>query len=225
MQLSDEQVILLNSIAVEWNTAEEDVKVAEQVCNDIVIPAIKELRYAGRRVVDALAKMHAGDPPDAIEDLLRDARFDCHRARHDAIDAATAKIAIDLEIMVRKLGVEVILPVFPEFPALFRQLKDIRLKIRVSRKNREDRAAIYAVLESVDFPAFADAYNEMRGSEDMMKQIAKHRRHSEAIGIGGAILGVIGVILAVIFWYYPHDNSAANTPSIAAKPGVVKQHP
>jgi hypothetical protein len=117
MQLSDEQAALLNSIAEEWNQAEEDVKVAEQICNEIVVPAIKEMRYAGRRIVDAIAKMHAGERAEEIEALLREARFDCHRARHDAIDAGTSKIAIDLEIMVKKLGPEVILPVCPGFQA------------------------------------------------------------------------------------------------------------
>lgn len=213
MQLSAEQADLLNSIAEEWNQAEEDVKVAEQICNEIVVPAIKEMRYAGRRIVDVITKMHAGERVEEIEALLREARFDCHRARHDAIDAGTSKIAIDLEIMVKKLGAEVILPVCPGFPALFKQLRDVRVKIRASRKDRNNRAAIYQVIESIDFPKFVDEFNKMRDSEDIMKGMAKRRRRSEAIGVGGTVLGIVGVVLAVIFWYYPHEISSASTPS------------
>jgi hypothetical protein len=224
MQLTDEQVALLNSIAEEWNQAEEDVKVAEQICNEIVIPAIKELRYAGRRVIDAIAKMHAGAATEEIEVLLREARFDCHRARHDAIDAGTSKIAIDLEIMVEKLGTEVILPVYPGFPALFKQLRDVRAKIRASRKDRNNRPAIYQVIESIDFPRFVDAFNEMRDSEDLMKGMAKRRRRSETIGVGGAALGILGLIFAFIFWYYPHEGASANSPSTVVRPDAPARH-
>jgi len=89
----------------EWNRAEADIKTAEMGVHSIVIPSVKELRYGGRRVIDALMEI-ARNPNNAdntrIKALLDDAHFDCHRARHDAIDAA--KIAADLEIMTAKLG-------------------------------------------------------------------------------------------------------------------------
>lgn len=203
MQLTDAHIALLNSILAEWNRAESDIKRAEQVNNNVVIPSIKELRYAGRRIVDMLVKIGSGAPDDEIHKLLADATFDCHRARHDAIDAATSKIAIDLEIMASKLGYEVILPAYPNFAQLVRDLQLVRAKIAVSREDRENREAIYSVIEAVDFPNLVTSYNDMRSSEHIMIQMAKRRRSSEAIGIGGAILGAIGITLAIVFWRFP----------------------
>jgi hypothetical protein len=149
MHFDESQLAILKSIQDEWNKAEEDIKTAEMVVQNIVIPAIKELRYGGRRVIDVLMAI-TGNPEnpdhDRITALLDDARFDCHRARHDAIDAATAKIAADLEIMVEKLGCESILPAFPSFPSLYRNLTDIRDQICKSRRNRDNREAIYSVI-------------------------------------------------------------------------------
>ena len=126
----DDCSALLNSVLAEWNRAEEDIKIAEQVANKVVNPSIKELRYAGRRLVEALVKLQNAAPFEEVEALLNDALFNCHRARHDAVDAGTSKIAIDLDIMTTRLGYEVILPVHPAFPKLVQDLRVIRTKSR-----------------------------------------------------------------------------------------------
>ena len=88
---------LLSEIVSEWNRAEQEIKRAEQLAGKAVTPAINELRYGGRRVIDALQGIANGDDPQKIQDLLRDACFDCHRARHDAIDASISTIILTLK--------------------------------------------------------------------------------------------------------------------------------
>lgn len=204
MPLTTEQQALLASIRKEWDRAEADIKIAEQVALKIVTPAVKELRYGGRRLVDMLNKMSAGASEEDLNAMLQEACFDCHRARHDAIDAATSKIAIDIEIMIEKLGYGSILPVYPDFPKLFNELGAVRTKIAESRGNRENREVIYSVIESVDFPALVAKYNEMRTSEHMMIALAKKSRRESLFGrygfwmtAAGTALGAIGVWLAM----------------------------
>jgi flagellar hook-basal body complex protein FliE len=225
MQLNDEVMDLLNSVLTEWNKAEEDIKVAEQVAHKVVNPSIKELRYAGRRVVDALVKAQTATTQKEFQDIerqLHDAVFDCHRARHDAIDAGTSKIAIDLDIMMRRLGYEVILPVHPSFPVLFRELRLVRTKIVASRKNRLNREAIYSTIESVDFPALVEKYNLLMEDEKIMKEMARKRRRSELIGTCGFIVGVLGIVLCLVTWYYPRESSSgANTASGSSKSDLL----
>jgi len=201
MHFSEAHLILLKSIQDEWNRAEEDVKTAEMVVHSIVIPSIKELRYGGRRVIDALMVI-TSDPEnpdhDRIKALLDDARFDCHRARHDAIDAATAKIAADLEIMVEKLGHESILPAFPDFPSLYQNLTSVRDRIRMSRGNRDNREVIYSVIEAADFQELVNAFNRMRSCEPIMVALAKKNRRNDFFGKWGFIIGVVGVIVGIV---------------------------
>lgn len=201
MHFSEGHLALLKSIQDEWNRAEEDIKTAEMVVHSIVIPSIKELRYGGRRVIDALMVI-AGNPEnpdhDRIKALLDDARFDCHRARHDAIDAATAKIAADLEIMVEKLGYESILPAFSAFPSLYQNLTIVRDQIRKSRGKRDDREAIYSVIEAADFSELVSAFNNMRTCEPIMVALAKKNRRNIFFGKWGFIVGVVGLIVGMI---------------------------
>jgi hypothetical protein len=203
MPPADDYAALLNSVLVEWNRAEEDIKIAEQVASKVVNPSIKELRYAGRRIVEALVKLQKNEPAQEICKLLNDALFDCHRARHDAIDAGTSKIAFDIEIMISKLGYEVILPVHPDFHNLIKDLRKVRANIRESRRDRENREAIYSVLESVNFPALVNSYEDLQENENIMKAIARRRRRSELIGVLGAVFGVLGILAAFFAaWYF-----------------------
>lgn len=206
MKFSEQHCALLRSISDEWNKAERDIKLAEQVANGVVIPAVKELRYAGRRLVDALIVLDTEPDEDRkVVALLEDARFDCHRARHDAIDASTAKIALSVDVMTSKLGYDVVLTFCPGFPALVQALNDVRGKIAISRENRLDREAIYGAIEAGDFPALVKQYGDLMKSEPMMIAMAKKGRQRDFfgkygfwVGVAGLILGCIGLVVSII---------------------------
>lgn len=189
---------MLAEIRREWDKAEETIKKAEQVCGKVVTPAIKELRYAGRRLVDMLNGLVAGEPKKEIENYLADAVFDCYRARHDAIDAATSQMAKDLRLKREYLGLDNVLKVFPAFPQLWAELNDVKAKIAESRKNRTDRNAIYATVDATDFPGLVRMYESLMESEPLMRSLAKRERRnlfaSYSIGIVGIILGIFGIL-------------------------------
>lgn len=201
----DEFRDLLDSINNEWNRAEGDIKQAEQVCTKVIEPAINELRYAGRRLIDAISSASKGGDRRHIESLLTDARFDCHRARHDAVDAASSKITLDLDILQTKLGIDVVLQAFPDFPALVREVDALREKIVASRKIRENRENIYTGIEAVDFPALVSRYNLLRSSEPIMLRLAKGRRRERVGALAFGIVGIAGTIITIISWLFPRS--------------------
>lgn len=180
MPLGEYKSILVE-ITQEWNTAESDIKLAEQVCQNIIMPAIKELRYAGRRLADALALIADDGPKDKITYLLEEARFDCHRARHDAIDAAISKMAIHLSIAVKKLGFDVILKVYPEFAKLNTAVVNVQDQIADSRGQRADRERIYTSIENANFPDVVREYRHFICNEPIMKQNALVSRNGKRI--------------------------------------------
>lgn len=192
----------LLAIRAEWDKAEADIKLAEQVSNKIVLPSIKELRYAGRQLIEVLTKISGGAPKEDVDSLVHDALFDCLRARHDAIDAASSKIAIDLELMLRKLGYDVVLRVYPSFAALVQELTDLRDKIVASRGNREKRTVIYELIKSTDLPGLVKKYRQLMASEPIMKKIAVRERRfmvlNYGIGIAGLLMGAAAVIVAIV---------------------------
>lgn len=180
----------------EWNRAERAIKIAEQVEGEIVNPAIYELRYAGRRIVEAYDVVGT-DPGSALQ-RLQDAQFDCCRARHDAIDAATSKMVATLDNSQEKLGIDVVMTHFAEFPAMIQSLGEVRDKIAISRERREDRDAIYASIEAVDLVELTKVFSRFRACEPLMRESARRNRRQL---FGSKIFGwagVIGLILTVL---------------------------
>ncbi len=191
--MSDEFDEALRRIGEEWNKAETAIKLAEQVNGKIVNPAIYELRYAGRKIVEA-REIHDADPHRAGE-LLRDSMMDCLRARHDAVDAATSKITADLDIAVHTLGAKTVLSCFPEWSDMYEAVCAVKEKIAVSRANRTDREAIYATIEAVDLTALVSRYNRFKGSEPLLKKSAQRERLHLVAGYG---IGIVGLIFGLI---------------------------
>jgi hypothetical protein len=73
-----------SDLSREWSAAEQAIKIAEVITISGIAPAVMELRYAGRRMADALE----AETPEIKERLLRDAAIHCQRARADAVDAS-----------------------------------------------------------------------------------------------------------------------------------------
>ncbi|CAN7316452.1 hypothetical protein [Mesorhizobium sp. LjRoot246] len=196
----DKIAVAFAKVRSEWNRAEKAIKLAEQVNKEIVNPAIYELRYGARRVVEAFDL----DDPTAAEKHLQDAYFDCCRARHDAIDAATSKMTAVMDLAVQKLGADVVLQYFPEFTALVHRLGAVCDLIAESREDRKNRDKIYAVIEADDLGELVKIYNKFKASEPLLKAAAaKIRREIFFTRLFGwaSIAAGIGAIIAAWWWH------------------------
>lgn len=167
---------IVADILREWDLAEEAVKRCEQVALAAVIPAVKELRYAGRRIVDALTAAHNGESLDVVRAYLEDARFDCHRARHDAIDAALDVMAKDFDNLTKKLGVDAVMKAYPNFSELYTDFANAREKIAQSRRDRRNRNVIYESISAIDFPNLSNRYANLKTSQPIALQYAAQAR-------------------------------------------------
>ncbi len=194
----------------EWNRAEKAIKLAEQVNGEIVNPAIYELRYGGRRLIEALNLVK--DNPTEAKKLLDDAHFDCSRARHDAIDAATSKVAADMAIAVKKLKADVVLDKFPKFTELVGKVQKVRRKIAVSRENREDRNAIYESISAESLDSIIEIFDEFQANEPLLIAAARRQRLFNGSSL---LFGVIGVVLTIVFGVVPLFSDGENSPATA----------
>ncbi|MTD95085.1 hypothetical protein GIW81_12155 [Hyphomicrobium sp. xq] len=212
----------LKEIRLEWDKAESSIKIAEQINNQVVFPAVKELRYAGRRIVDALANCATAGDESAIRALLDDALFDCYRARHDAIDAAISKISTHLDAVTSKLGYSALTVGFPEFSALYDELGKAQEVVASSRGMRSDRDKLYVAIESVNMPPLVALYRKFKSSEPVMRGLAREERITKLITIGSAtLIGLAALIVAI--WQLSITSPAANTPSTPSKPDTSSQ--
>lgn len=136
--------------------------------------------------------------------LARDAKFFCHRARHDAIDAATQKMAGDLAVAIEYLSAAIIMEKFAQFPTFYRSLLTIRERIACTRENRDDRDKIYETIQLVDLAKLIEVYDDFRTCEPLMYtaclQEQKDKKRNEIKANAGITLGVLGILTAIAFW-------------------------
>ncbi|MEA3008860.1 MAG: hypothetical protein QOJ91_552, partial [Sphingomonadales bacterium] len=201
---------LFSAIQDEWDRAEEVIKLAEQVTAHAVIPSIQELRYAGRRLIDALHAYTSGEPIDRVLALLEDARFSCHRSRHDAIDAAISTMGIDSEAIARQMGYDIVHSSYPDYVNFLRRLDEVRRAIVTSRGRRSDRDEIYAAITAGDFPGLVQDYKDLRRSEVTMRIIAGRKKLGIWISLlAGVALALPGYVMSWYFWQYPRPAAEA----------------
>lgn len=188
------------AVRQEWNKAEKAIKQAEQVHGEIVNPAIYELRYGGRRIVEAY-DLVAENSLEKARIRLNDAHFDCCRARHDAIDAATSKISAQLDNAQQRIGVDILLTHFGDFPDLVHLLGEVRDKIAISREDRDNRDAIYASIQDDHLDDIVAIYNKFLSNEPLLKEAAKRERRNKVLsymfGWGGLVVGVAGLLFGL----------------------------
>ena len=100
--------------------------------------------------------------------------------------------------MLNKLGYDVVLAAYPDFRRLFVDLQTIRDRIVESRRDRENREAIYSAIEDANFPSLVIKFNDMKLSESIMTRMARRNRIRDLIGWAGLIFGIIGVLIALL---------------------------
>ncbi len=192
--ISAEFRALIHCIHREWMRAEACMKQAEQVNSAVVIPSVKELRYAGRCLVNALELALNGGDLNKAKEYLLDAKFDCNRARHDAVDALISKITIDLDAILKTVGANVILENFPQMPDIVGKIDTVKREIVRSRSKSADRNNVYENIEDNDVTLLVNYMREIKYSTEILKGLSRkqeiNRKISIAFGIAGIAFGI-----------------------------------
>lgn len=183
----------------EWGKAEHAIKQAELISQFAIIPAINELRFAGRRAVEALGAVNKGESAEHIAGLLHDACIECQRARYDALDVAIAAMFADLELAERELGIARVFQAFPEYLDLRHKLEGLGDKLARARQNHEYREALYDELNREIFPQTLTLYRAFKTSQHLLQQMVRQTRVKAAVayvtGVAGLFIGILGLIL------------------------------
>src|SRR5690349_8721568 len=105
-----------------WDDTEARIKEAERLRGEVVIPSIKELRYAGRWLADVLGviiPMVENNLTDLQRKYLDKALFEtqqnCVRAKNDAVDASILFLHKRLEQIVNEFGVPIVYSYFSDY--------------------------------------------------------------------------------------------------------------
>lgn len=185
------------SLCEEWNRAEEWIKRCETINGEVLMPSINELRYAGRRIVDACQARHCNDTETARTHIA-EARQNLIKARHDVVDAIVAFISDGANERRRRLGADNLQKHFSEYGALFGLLKTMLETTALSRADRTRRDEMYETMMSTDLPRLQNLYRAMEESLPAIERNIKKEKERNfyflLFGIAGFVVGVIGLI-------------------------------
>ena len=178
---------LYKQLIFQWNIAERRIKKAEQVCeNEVIVSAVFELRYAGRKIVDAQLLLldkdwkNDQDEYDNICRFLADAIEDCVKAKHDAIDAMLDFVTIWFKENEKRIGLHRLMEIFPNYIDVTAQISAVQAKIARSREDRVSaRDGLYDEIEIQDYDMMLLLYDKMSISKDRIQRIASRAEWME----------------------------------------------
>lgn len=133
--LSKEQQAKIQNLLQRWNNVQGRLKQVEQISQFTTVPAINELRYAGRMLVSALAnatpKEDHGIP--SVDDAIIIAGQYITNADHDITDALILFFQKKSDDISFRFGRDTIIKEFPNYKSFIQDLREARKLVILSR--------------------------------------------------------------------------------------------
>jgi hypothetical protein len=235
----------LDAIELDWNEAEEYIKKVERLRRGLVVTAsINELRYAGRRLVEAysLAKKAELDPQyeQTCLDLLREVRSFCLRAKHDAIDGAVTYIDQALAKFEEEFGPDLLHEKFDDYVKMKVALREVSEIMSQSRGGRDNRNELYKKISEEIISGLITHHYTMETSKVVFSaeykvRVKREKRDASrfllpfVVAIAGVAVALVAAVAAILalppFEKYLVDKpSAASAPSKPSTQGAPKPH-
>ena len=195
----EESKDILNKSVPFWNDTERVLKQSEQLSGKLVVPAVSELRYAGRKLVDfTLSRLNDEDINESKKHIF-DYEQCCIRARHDAVDAAVMYMKTYYMHMINEFGIDVVTSSYKYHAELRKAIKVVEERVLISREERHKRIDLYAEINDGCLTDLIGKFHELVDSEEVIIGVrgAKDREHK--LAVIGIWFGFVGVTLAIIF--------------------------
>ncbi|NWN50465.1 hypothetical protein HT121_24160 [Pseudomonas sp. MAFF 301514] len=191
-----------NELVRLFRLAEEKIKLVENLNQELSIPAINELRYAGFHMSQYLA----GEEGSAEQ--LAKAENHCKRAIYDAVEAGVThqlEVIAQFQFDFRLLIISEVVPGYAEIQEQASEARDLILEPR----KPEDRAAYYEKCsEHLENLRKAQKKLDLH-REDLLKALRRNSGQSLSkwVNVGSFIACVVAAVFAVMA-YYKTDKPA-----------------
>jgi hypothetical protein len=198
----------LSVLSERWRNLEERIKEAEQISGTVVIPAINELRYSGRRFFEAWlltvakSEMTEQDMKDFSTHVIMAVQY-FNNADHDLTDSLVMFFTKRMEQILNRYGLLRCTEMHPRMVIWMDTIKRCQDIIRASRGNRQDRITEYDRLRAEYLPKIQTQYHDIIFSERLY---LTKLRWQIFFSVLGYIVGVVGTAAAVLSLWLEWDR-------------------
>ena len=176
----------------EFARAERLIKDVEEFCDEVAIPAINELRYAGFHISGAIV----GDASQPEEELEK-AILHCHRSIYDA---GNAGIIAGLEIFdefAADYRAVIITGVIPDWLDKLQEVNDVRDKASNHRLFGDEKSNDFDEQEK-DFYFLRDLSRQLDiARTELNKKVLQERRQYRRF-VSTVLISVAGILAAIV---------------------------
>lgn len=207
----------LKTLYKKWGQVQGELKEAEQINQLAVIPAINELRYAGRILVAALAHhslelnlaKETGDSEldgKSLNDAIVIANQYITNAEHDISDALIYFFQKRADEINGRFGAASVVQRYSEYEEFLTKLKEARRLIIDSRSNIADRHKNYLLIKNIT-KYLIDKYYILDKSDTFMSiEVEKIERNSLKYRISTYFFAAFS-ILCILFLVFKQNAS------------------
>lgn len=175
----------LIEVATEWDRAEALVKQAELLRSEVVQASINELRYGGRKLIDALQILSE----DSIDDVEIEKAYasinaclnNCYCAQHDAIDALNLFVKRALKAYEVEFGIKLLAEKFPDYYSIKALLDEGDDLIVDSRGNRTERQIKYKKFGDKIYSELLVYYRKLKSGREIFQALIVAQREQKEI--------------------------------------------
>jgi hypothetical protein len=174
-----------------FGQAEKRIKLVEQLDQEIVIPAINQLRYVGQHVLESLMSNDQEERRKHIEE----AEIHASRAAYDALEAGTLDLLLEFEQFRTDFRMITVGDVIPDFLDLCQTVAKTRDVL--SNLDNRNHCNMHAELQS-HFEKLLEINQRLTVAREELTKKLKNWRLGVAVGLAGVIVGLLGIIVAII---------------------------
>ncbi len=178
------QNLLDSSFSHLFQQAEAAVKEVELSQQELIIPAINELRYAGYHITKLINR------PELSDELTK-AENHCKRAIYDAYEANILFLIAEVKTFKDDYRNTIINNIVPDYTEYQTQVKEIISFVQVTDKETKEEHYTKCLKYNQQLKKIVTKLDGAR--EELNKQIKLERRKSQLL-IVGIVLAVLGII-------------------------------
>ena len=199
---SDISAERIAALARKWNEVEGLLKKGEHAHKEVIIPAINELRYAGRRFVDGYEAHVRGDFKES-EEHFKEAEEFLNKAKHEILDTILCFTSEKAQDLRDRIGEANAVSYFKDYGKLLALIEKIESQTQLSRETRKERDSVYSEMlkEGGDLWRLCELSDSFSASVPGIEQTMKERKKEWRIKIlvSALISFFSGLLAAYVF--------------------------